>query len=93
MKRSRSGRRVDYVKNELPFERSWWIDVGKVIGGRFPGTPDPSESARQLGRLLDVGVRVVINLQEAGECGSNGLPFPDYVPTLRKLADECGVTV
>lgn len=81
------------MKNELPFERSWWIEVGKVIGGRFPGTPDPVESASLLGRLLDVGVRVVINLQETEECGSNGRPFPDYVPILRKIADHRRITV
>ena len=28
------------MDNGLPFERSWWIEVGKVIGGRFPGTPN-----------------------------------------------------
>lgn len=81
------------MNNELPFERSWWIDVGKVIGGRFPGTPDQDESASLLGRLLDVGVRVVINLQDAEERGSNGRLFPDYVPILKKIADDRGVTV
>ena len=81
------------MQNELPFERSWWIEAGKVIGGRFPGTPDPDVSVRLLNRLLDVGVRVVINLQEADECGSNGRPFPDYVSMLKKIADDRGATV
>ena len=33
-------RRADHMDNGLPFERSWRIEVGKVIGGRFPGTPN-----------------------------------------------------
>ena len=50
------------ISLNLAFSRSWWIDPGKGIGGRYPGTPDAAESQRMLARLLDVGVRPVINL-------------------------------
>jgi len=75
---------------ELPFERSWWIDRRGVIGGRYPGTPDPAESADLLARLLDVGVRVVINLQEADERNYAGETFPSYAPAFERLAAQRG---
>jgi hypothetical protein len=82
---------IEGMNSELPFERSWWIDQGRVIGGRFPGTPDQNETDRLLGRLLDVGVRTVVNLQELDEVGNNGKRFPDYAPRLKRLARERGL--
>ena len=79
--------------DELPFEKSWWIDRKGVIGGRYPGTKDPAESARDLARLLAVGVRVVINLQESHERNDVGETFPNYEPALKQLAAERRVTV
>jgi hypothetical protein len=78
---------------ELPFERSWWIDRKGVIGGRYPGTPDPVESEQLLARLLDVGVRVVINLQEPDERNYAGETFANYEPVLKRLAAERGASV
>jgi hypothetical protein len=80
-------------KEELPFDRTWWIDRGRVIGGRFPGTPDQTESERMLARLLDIGVRTVVNLQDPNESGDNGKPFPDYTRSLKELAAQRGVEV
>lgn len=76
---------------ELPFPHSWWIEPGRIIGGRYPGTTDPAESEAMLSRLLEVGVRTVINLQVEKELGRNGRPFPDYVPALKRLAMERGL--
>ena len=78
---------------KLPFPRTWWIDPGKVIGGRYPGTPDPVKSRRLLKLLLKAGVRVIVNLQEADECGVGEHPFPDYKPVVAELAAELGVKV
>jgi hypothetical protein len=80
-------------QNELPFEKSWWIDRKGVIGGRYPGTPDPAESERDLARLLDVGVRVVINLQERNETNGKGQTFANYEPALSRLAAARGLSV
>ncbi len=76
---------------ELPFERNWWIDAGRVIGGRYPGTADVAESVGMLGRLLDVGVSVIVNLQEPAEVGGGGKPFRDYGPDWLRLAAGRGV--
>jgi len=79
--------------DELPFKQSWWIDRKGVIGGRYPGTTDPAESARDLARLLDVGVHVVINLQEPHETNDKGQTFANYEPALKQLAAARGVPV
>jgi hypothetical protein len=79
--------------DELPFEKSWWIDRTGVIGGRYPGTTDPADSARDLARLLDAGVRLMINLQEPDERNYAGDPFADYEPVLKRLAAARGMSV
>jgi hypothetical protein len=83
----------DRVNLELPFARSWWIDPGRIIGGRFPGTTSAAESKAMLARLLDVGVRTVINLQGPSEPGAGGKPFPDYSHAISALAADRGLEV
>src|SRR4051812_30448934 len=78
---------------ELPFPRTWWIDPGKVMGGRYPGTPDRQESRRMLAALVACGVRTFINLQEEGERGAGGAPFRDYRPELSTAAVRAGTGV
>lgn len=72
----------------LPFERTWWIEPGKIIGGRYPGTPQPKESRQMREKLVTFGVRVFVNLQEPDETGGNGQTFPDYEAELQELARE-----
>ncbi len=78
---------------ELPFDRTWWIDPGRIIGGRYPGTDDAARSREMLDQLLDAGIGMVVNLQEATERGRGGRLFPDYEPVLHQLAAERGVAV
>src|SRR5688572_6363670 len=77
----------------LPFTRTWWIEPDKVIGGRFPGTKDPTETRQMLADLLACGVPTIANLHESGERGHGGERFPDYCPTVSELAAEQGVEV
>ncbi|HEY2585457.1 MAG TPA: hypothetical protein VGI81_06830, partial [Tepidisphaeraceae bacterium] len=77
----------------LPFSRTWWIEPGKILGGRYPGTQDPIESRRMLDALLAMGVCVFVNLQQADELGRGGRPFPDYRPAVTELAQARGVQV
>lgn len=60
----------------LPFARTWWIEAGKIIGGCYPGTPQPEEARRMRENLISSGVRVFVNLQESDERGRNGALFP-----------------
>ena len=78
---------------KLPFERTWWIEPGRILGGRYPGTHDAAESRAMLDALLAIGVRVIVNLQEPDELGRGGRPFPDYRPVIKELAAARGVTV
>ena len=70
----------------LPFEKTWWIEPGKIIGGRYPGTPQSKESRQMREKLVTAGVRVFVNLQESGETGGNGQTFPDYESEIQELA-------
>jgi hypothetical protein len=34
----------------LPFERSYWIEPGRLLAGFFPGDPDPVEAPEMPGQ-------------------------------------------
>ena len=78
---------------KYPFDRTWWIEDDKLLGGRYPGTPSREEQARMLGALIDAGVRLIINLQEPLERGRGGRRFRDYEPILQRVAQNRGVAV
>lgn len=78
---------------KYPFPKTWWIEPGKVLGGCYPGPPYQADQGGALAALLDVGVRVVINLQQPGELGRNRKPFADYEPLLRQIAADNNVGV
>lgn len=71
-----------------PIDRSWWIEPGRVLGGAFAGDRTEEGARVRLGALLDAGVRLFVNLQEAGELGRGGVPFNDYQPLVNQLARE-----
>jgi hypothetical protein len=77
----------------LPIQKTWWIEPGKIIGGRYPGTPKPGEARRIREKLVAMGVRVFVNLQEPGELGEYGTPFPDYETEVETIARDQGVEV
>ena len=76
-----------------PFSRTWWIDEGRILGGRFPGTPDPDETEAMLASLVDGGFSLIVNLQEPDERGGKGKRFSDYAPLVAKLAAERSLRV
>ena len=76
---------------KLPFTCSWWIEPGKILGGRYPGTKNQAESLQMLDDLLVLGVRVIINLQQPDERGRGGSLFPDYRPLVTDLAAKRGI--
>ena len=75
----------------LPFERSYWVDPGRLLAGIWPGDPDPRESARRLGRLLDCDIRTLIDLTECGELELRSGRFRTYAPELERLAAARGL--
>ncbi len=77
----------------LPFERSYWVAPGQLLAGCYPGDLDPALARQKLGRLLDCGVRLVVNLMEPDEVDHLGRPFADYLPALTALAVTRGLEV
>ena len=78
---------------EYPFNKTWWIAENQLLGGQYPGTPNPDEQEGMLAALLDVGINYFISLQEEHETGSGTKPFLDYMPAVRKLAEPRGIDV
>lgn len=75
-------------KTATPFDRSYWVEPGKLLAGCYPGDKNPKEAEAKLGGLLDSGIKLVVNLMEEDELGHNGEPFVQYEITLQRLARE-----
>lgn len=78
---------------EYPFIKTWWIAENQLLGGQYPGTPNPDDQEGMLAALLDIGITYFISLQEEHETGSGTKPFPDYMPTVCSLAKQRGIDV
>lgn len=74
-----------------PFDRSYWVVEGRLMGGYFPGAPTQDETRRRMQRLLDAGIRCIINLMEENETNHQGQPFRHYATTFHHLGEAMGV--
>jgi predicted protein tyrosine phosphatase len=74
--------------NEHPIPDSYWVIPGLLLAGEYPSALSDAKARRKLRALLDAGVRVFIDLTEAGEYG-----LRPYWPLVQELAAERGVTV
>lgn len=74
-------------ENEKPFSRSYWVVPGKFLAGYYPGDRQKDMMKQKMADLLACGIRCVINLMEPDERDHDGLPFTDYAPVLKRLAD------
>ncbi|TVR45942.1 MAG: hypothetical protein EA402_03525 [Planctomycetota bacterium] len=77
----------------LPFPRTWWVVPGRVLGGCYPGDPDPHRAEEKLRALFAAGIRRIICLQQADEVGRGGKPFVPYRDAWQALGGEQGHTV
>lgn len=75
----------------LPFPRSYWVIPGLLIAGEYPGTKDSDATRQKIGKLLDTGVRLLINLMEPRELDFFGSPISHYEDILAELARERNV--
>lgn len=66
----------------LPFERSYWVIPNQLLAGEIPASYDETESIKKLSGLVNLGIKVVINLMEEGETNHHDEPFFDYTPYL-----------
>ena len=76
-----------------PFGRAYWVVPGKFLAGCFPGELELEVATAKLVGLLEVEIRCVIALTGAHESGRGGLPFADYEPILKELAEARGIRV
>jgi protein-tyrosine phosphatase len=72
----------------IPFDRSYWVVPGRLLAGVYPSSDNQAEATDKLQRLLEVGVRHIINLTEPVEKNWKGVPLSDYEPELKTLATQ-----
>ncbi len=72
----------------VPFPRSYWVIPGLLIAGEYPGTKDSKATRQKIGKLLDTGVRLFINLMEPREVDFFGSQISHYEDILAELAHE-----
>lgn len=65
---------------DSPIKPEWtyWIEPGRILGGCYPGDPDPELHPGRAQELVRCGIRSFINLMEEFETDHNGRPFLDY---------------
>jgi hypothetical protein len=73
--------------DNIPFDRSYWVIPGQFLAGYYPGDQDRRTMEEKMHGLLNCGIRYIINLMEPDELDHEGLPFVDYAPVLKGLAD------
>ena len=76
-----------------PFDRSYWVEPGRLLAGFYPGAPAKGEAESKLDALLDAGIRCVINLTEEEEKSTAGPPLLSYQTLLAKRAAVRGLQV
>jgi hypothetical protein len=76
---------------QLPFERSYWVDPGKLLAGPYPGEYDPHDTERNIRALLGCGIRCFINLMEGREEGRDAAAPSSYVRVVETAAARLGV--
>ena len=78
---------------ELPFERSYWADPGKLMAGYYPGEADEVTAQAKLEALLDSGVRHVVNLMKETQHPADKNDVIPYQDQLMSIAEDAGIDV
>jgi protein tyrosine/serine phosphatase len=73
---------------DVPFERSYWVEPGKLLAGCYPGAKQLNESRKKLTGLLDAGIRHIVNLMEEQETDRQGDGFEPYEEAIQRLAED-----
>jgi hypothetical protein len=74
-----------------PFDRSFWVSPGRLLGGRYPSDPDPREEATSLKALFDAGIRAFVDLTHPADRDPQGRPLAPYASALESIARARGV--
>jgi ADP-ribosylglycohydrolase/protein-tyrosine phosphatase len=76
-----------------PFPRSYWVIPDILLAGEFPGAKNQVEARDKLGRLIDCGIRQIINLMETDETDHSGYLFHKYERIISEVAEKKKVSV
>ena len=79
--------------HSTPFSRSYWVEIGKLLAGAYPGSPYLEEARGNMAGLVQCGIRRIINLMEPDETDNFGKLFTSYEEIYRKLGAEKGMDV
>ena len=75
-----------------PLPHTWWVREGLLLAGGFPADYNKRDSIKELQRLLDVGVRCFVSLQQPNEMVPSR-PFSHYPPLVEALARKMNIEV
>ena len=78
---------------KVPFNRSYWAVLGKLLAGCYPGSDETVESEKKLKGLIQAGIRHVISLMEPQEYNRPDDPFPPYVDRMESIAENMKISV
>jgi hypothetical protein len=84
---------IKQINYSTPFDRTYWVNPGRLLAGAYPGSRDPEEAGLKLNGLLRCGILKVINLMEERERGHFGEPFVPYKEVLTSAAKKLGLEV
>lgn len=75
---------TEWSDHERPHLNSYWVRPGLLLAGEYPGAFEEAWARRKVRRMLEVGIRVFVDLTEEGELA----PY-DYL--VREEARALGV--
>lgn len=85
-----SSREIDLSR---PFDRTWWVEAGKLLAGCYPGLKDAERMRDQITRFFDIGITNFVNLMEVDELDNSGHPFRPYRPVAEEIGRSRGIQV
>lgn len=80
------GRNQNIPELQTPFPRSYWVIPGRLLAGEYPGDADPEKARIKIGKLLDAGIRQIINLMDPAEEAHVSSQVGSYESLLASLA-------
>ena len=71
----------------LPYERSYWVEAGRLLAGEYPGSGNEIYARARLRALLKLGIRTFVDLTERGELPQRAR----YPELLEEAASDMGL--
>lgn len=56
----------------LPLPRSYWVKPGELLAGISPEAPSETTTREQVRKLLEAGIRTIVDLMQPGEASQSG---------------------